>query len=183
MNNLFMFCLAIWLAGMMFGFMSEGKSAFATTSLTAAVTEDDTTINVHTAEPFLSTDFVTLGNEDICYADKTATTFTGLTRGCNDTSISAHPITTRVYSEAGGFINKALSFEISSAFSEGGIIGTAKGLFKSVKAIPDVLRLVAQVIQFDFGYLEGNGVYIKYLLLYPISAGLVFSLVRMALGR
>ena len=183
MNNLFMFCLFVWLAGNSLSFILEGQTGVGSTILTASLTETSSTIAVHSTQGFLDSDFVLIGTEDICYTGITATTFTGLTRGCNDTATGSHNSGVSVYSESTGFINKALGFNIQEVFSDGGVIGFAKGVYKSVGHALDFLRLISRMITWDYAYLEGNGIYIKMFLLYPISGGLVFGLVRMALGR
>ena len=59
-------------------FKREGMNA---TRLTADVQPDDTTINVQSTSAFASSGTIYLGNEAIAYSGKTATSFTGCTRG------------------------------------------------------------------------------------------------------
>ena len=85
--------------------------------------------------------------------------------------------------EAPGVINTLVGFDITSAFSDGGIIGLAKGIYTSAKNLPAFLSAVARMVMWDYSFLDGGFVYIKYLILYPLSAGMVLSFVRLALGR
>ena len=183
MNNLFLFVLIVWIAGQSFSFMMEGSTGITSTILTTTVTESSTTLAVHSTANFLPADFVVIGSEDICYTGITATTFTGLTRGCNGTDTSSHAAGTQVYTEPAGMLNKALGFTERESVSEGGFSGFIKGVTRTVGLPLGYLRLIGQMIIWDYAYLEGAAVYLKYYLLYPLSGVLVLSFVRMALGR
>ena len=184
--NLFMFFVFIFGTVSMISAIVDGHTGLETTSLTQAVTESDTTIHVKTTGPFVSSGVVMIGDETICYTSKTATTFAGVTRG-EDCRISsraqAFPIDQQVMSEAPGVINSLVGFDITSAFADGGFIGLAKGIYTSAKNLPSFLNAVARMIMWDYSFLDGPFVYIKFLVLYPLSAGMVLSFVRLALGR
>ncbi len=183
MNNLFMFGVVVFLAGTFLSFTLEGRTGYATAQLTASLSETATTMTVNSTTGFSTSDFVIIEKEDIGYTGTTATTFTGLTRGFHNTKASGHQSDTRVYSEGSGFIDKAIGFDVAEAFSDGGLLGVLKGTVKTVAQLPDFLRLLARIVIWDYSYLEDSAVYVKYFLLYPLSAGLVFGFFRLALGR
>tara|TARA_R110002020_G_C15993747_1_gene749580 strand:+ start:57 stop:620 length:564 start_codon:yes stop_codon:yes gene_type:complete len=184
--NLFMFFVFIFGCVSVISAIVDGHTGLETTTLTAAVTESDTTIYVKTTDPFVNEGVIMIGDETICYTDKTSTTFTGVTRGedCRSTSrAQAFPVNQQVMSEAPGVINTLVGFDITSAFADGGFIGLAKGIYTSAKNLPSFLNAVARMIVWDYSFLDGPFVYIKFLVLYPLSAGMVLSFVRLALGR
>ena len=76
-----------------------------------------------------------------------------------------------------------MGFDIASAFSDGGIVGLAKGVYTSMKNLPNFLAAADKMVMWDYAFLEGPYVYFKYILLLPLSAGMVLSFIRLALGR
>ena len=67
-----------------------------TTTLDGALTDSATTITVASTTGFDSTGTIFIENEQITYTGTTSTTFTGATRGANDTTASAHDSATQV---------------------------------------------------------------------------------------
>lgn len=63
---------------------------YGSTSLNGSVGASDTTITVGSTGEFSSIGTLRVDGEDICYTGKTATTFTGATRGCNATTATTH---------------------------------------------------------------------------------------------
>ncbi len=63
---------------------------FAQTVLTADVAAGDTTINVKNADDFPEQGRIRIDSEEILYTGKTATTFTGCTRGARETRAVTH---------------------------------------------------------------------------------------------
>jgi hypothetical protein len=59
----------------------EGDTSVATTELTASIDSDDGTINAADTSQFTSSGTLYIGSEEIAYTGKTATSFTGCTRG------------------------------------------------------------------------------------------------------
>lgn len=156
-------------------FVVEGQSAFAATRLTTAIDLEDTSITVTTTSGFLDSDCLFLSNEVVCYSSKTATTFDGLTRGDRDTRAISHAAGTRTYNDASGLLNQVLGFNVQQTLSRAGAI-------QAVVQLPfALLKAFARVITWDFSYLEGPAVYIKYIILYPLSIGFTVSLVQMTL--
>jgi len=70
---------------------------YATTLLTSALTVSATTVNVSSTADFPSGGSLMIGAEEVCYSNKTATSFTGATRGCNSTTAAAHSSGAVVY--------------------------------------------------------------------------------------
>jgi hypothetical protein len=184
--NLFIFFVFAFGASVFLGGVIQGNTGLASTTLTAKISETATTASVHDASGFGTFGQLVIGNETICYTGKTATTLTGLTRGedCRSHSkVASHSSGARVYDEGAGLINTLVGFDIASAFSDGGLTGLVKGTFSSIKQLPAFVSAVARMLMWDSSYLDGPYVYYKYFILYPLSAGLVLSLVRLALGR
>ena len=61
-----------------------------TTNIGAAINATATTLTVDSTADFEDNGFIRIGNEIISYTGKTATSFTGLTRGVSGTTASAH---------------------------------------------------------------------------------------------
>jgi len=74
-----------------------------TTNLDGSLTDSATTITVNSTTGFDSTGTIFIGNEQITYTGTSSTTFTGATRGANDTTAAAHSDDTQVAQfESGG---------------------------------------------------------------------------------
>ena len=69
--------------------MNLGLSS-RTTNIGAAINATATTLTVDSTADFEDNGFIRIGNEIISYTGKTATSFTGLTRGVSGTTASAH---------------------------------------------------------------------------------------------
>lgn len=184
--NLFIFFVFAFTASVFLGGVIQGNTGLATTSLASDMTETDTTATVNATQGFGTFGVIIIGNETVCFTGITSTTITGLTRGedCRSHSkVSTHAVGDRVYSEGPGVINTIIGFDIASAFSDGGFTGLVVGVFKSVVQLPTFVASIARMLMWDAAFLEGPYVYYKYFVLYPLSAGLVLSFVRLALGR
>lgn len=70
--------------------------------LNGAITDSATTITVDDTTGFSSTGTIRIESEDITYTGKTATTFTGCTRGANATTPAAHSDNVRVQGRTDG---------------------------------------------------------------------------------
>jgi len=182
MNNFFMFLLLIFVGGQMLSLFMEGRTGIANTPLLKDITLASTVLDVEDTSGFLSSNFVILGDEDICYTGVTAHSFTGLTRGCNDTDPAIHSAGALVYDEGSGFLNRAVAMQEHEATSEGGFGGWLKGKFRFVGVATSWASMIAQMVAWDYAYLDGLGIFVK-LPLYVLSAGLVFGLFRMVIGR
>ncbi len=70
---------------------------FGSAALNGDHADSATIINVGSTSEFPSTGTIRAGGEDICYSAKTATSFSGVTRGCNGTTAAAHVSGSVVY--------------------------------------------------------------------------------------
>ncbi|MBI5469390.1 MAG: Ig-like domain-containing protein [Deltaproteobacteria bacterium] len=70
---------------------------FGSTALNGDHADSATIINVGSTAEFPSTGTIRVGGEDICYSAKTATSFSGITRGCNGTTAATHVSGSVVY--------------------------------------------------------------------------------------
>lgn len=67
-------------------------------NITGGITATDTTITVNSTAAFPSSGTIKIDNEEINYTAKTATTFTGCTRGANSTAAATHANSANVLS-------------------------------------------------------------------------------------
>lgn len=74
-----------------------GGPFYASTILTSGLNSSSTSIGVSSTADFPSSGTLTIDSEEICYSGKTATAFTGATRGCNGTTAATHSSTSLVY--------------------------------------------------------------------------------------
>ena len=161
----------------------------------------DTTIAVVSVRGFLpGGDRLTIEKESILYTGVENSTavidsrvcpcLTGVVRGSNDytgeeTTAASHkgPVAagvgspprkgTKVYNRGSSVVNQAIGFNIGETSS-------VLGKFKAGFQLPGALvKLVIKLVAWDFAFLEGNYVYFKYLFLYPISAGFVWTVISM----
>ena len=72
------------------------EDEITTTNLDGALTDSATTITVNSTTGFDSTGTIFIGNEQITYTGTSSTTFTGATRGANNTTAAAHSDDTQV---------------------------------------------------------------------------------------
>lgn len=158
----------------------EGEVGLATTSLTVPLSNSATVINVSGTDGFLDADFVTIDSEDICYTTRGDTSFSGLTRGCRNTDAEAHSVGKRVYNDTTGMINRVVGFNIIETLANDGFIS---GSIKLIASIGTVARSIAQMVIWDYSFLEGSLVWFKYIVLYPISAGLIIVLFQLVFRR
>ncbi|MGH7774640.1 MAG: hypothetical protein ACREQA_20645 [Candidatus Binatia bacterium] len=181
MTNIFMFFLFSYLSAIVLSFTLEGVTGLATATLTANIDADDTTFAVDSTDNWLTSDHFNVDAEIVCYSGKTATSFTGLTRGCKNTTPGAHTAGTRIYNEGTNVANQAIGFNIVQTISDDGVFF---GTIKVITHLPQMLaRIVIKLIMWDFSFLTGAAVYIKYLILYPLSGGLIISLVQLIFRR
>ena len=184
--NLFMFFIMAFIGGAVLNGIMEGNTGLGTTELSAALTATATSMTVRDTAGLRDAGLIQIDDETICYTGTTSTTITGLTRGAecrSHSKVASHSSGARVYSEAPGIINTIVGFDIASAFSDGGLVGLAKGVYTSFKNLPGFMQAMARMIMWDYEFLTGPYVYVKYFLLFVFSGGLVLAGVRLALGR
>ena len=180
MVNLFQFFLFTYIAGQILSFTIDGTTGLGATELAAALTKTATTATVHSTDLFLDADHFIIGSESICYTGKTATTFSGLTRGCRESSAAAHGNGSRVYGEAAGLINQVIGFNLLQTLSSDGLI--IGGIKVAVQLPGAVAHVFTKLVMWDFAYFAGPAVYVQYLF-FALSGGLVLSLALVVLRR
>lgn len=148
----------------------EGEGGPAATSLTSDLDSGATTLNVTSTKDFLDVDYVWVGDEKITYAAKTPTQFTGCVRGVDGTAASYHKSGYKVYSESSNVMYNMLGFNV-------GVSNTVLGTFTTLtQTVLRVVRVIPRTIAWDYSFLSGNLTLVKYIILYPLSAGLIFTL-------
>ena len=180
MSNWVVFMVFTFITMQILSLILEGEVGIVTAQLQSGVGNTTTTLVVNSTDGFIDSDFVILGNEEICYEGKTATTFTGLTRGCRGTDVEDHRAGVRVYNDSTGLMNRMIGFNILQTLANDGFIA---GTLKVITNVPTIARSFAQMAIWDYSMYEGQMVYFKYIVLYPISAGLIFMLFRLVLRR
>lgn len=93
-----------------------GGGGYAVTSLTADIDADDVTLPVVSTSGFLdSADYVEFSSgEKVLYTSITPNSFTGCTRGYEDTTPEVYPEGTAVYTTSTATINYAMGFNIAA---------------------------------------------------------------------
>jgi hypothetical protein len=79
------------------GFYGIYSSKATTINIVGGISASDTTITVTSTAAFDSTGHLYIGSEEITFTGKTATTFTGCTRGANSTTAAIHANGATVY--------------------------------------------------------------------------------------
>jgi len=190
-TNLFMFFVFATLCAAILDGVMGGTTGMSTSILTTDLSATGTTANVQNAKFFEPAPaVVTIGDELMCYSGKTDTTLTGLTRGkrcatnAKTTSVVAeHLAGRRVYSEAPGMFNEIIGFDVGASFSEGGFSGAIRGIVSTIRLAPEFIFILARMIMWDFSFLTGPYVYVRYLVLGALSGGLVLGGIKLVLGR
>ena len=182
MNRQLVFFLLVFIWGSVLSFMMAGEVSVAATTLAAYMNASDTSMTVVSTSGFLSTNGrIVVDSEIMAYTGSTDTTFTGLRRGQLASDPSSHVTGTNVYSETSGFLNKFVTFNVAETLADDGFI---IGSIRSVIGVAGMfVNGIAMIVTWDFAFLEGHGAWVKYLLLYPLSAGLVVSFVSWVFRR
>ena len=105
----------------LFNAAMAGGGGVGATTLTTAMTTTSTVINVVSTTGFLTSDVLVVDNEQIAYSGTTPTTFTGLSRGYNNTSPAAHNSGRNIYTQETNIINEALGFNVATTSSTSGV--------------------------------------------------------------
>ncbi len=173
--------MTLFIVGTILSFSVDGEFGIAGTSLSTSIDENDTTVTVADTTGFLTADYIVIGEENLCYTGTTATTFTGVTRGCRETTAESHAAGVAVYNEGSNVVNTMVGFNIAESMSTAGVIRVP---FMLATTIP---RTFAKIITWDYSYLEGNLwglqlVYVKFVFFYPFSAAFIIALVIMLIN-
>jgi hypothetical protein len=182
MNKLLAFFTFVFVCGNILSFSLEGAQGLAATTLSTAIDDDDTAIPVVSASGFLSSDRIFVDNEIVVYtAHETPcvtaphagepSCFTGAVRGSRSTESASHNSGVKVFSRTTGVVNQLVGFNIAETSSTSGILRTI------IIAPLALAKAVAKVTTWDYSFLEGDFVWIKYIVLYPLSAGFIWTVV------
>lgn len=168
--------MVAFLFGSIFHGVMEGGGGVNVTRLAVDHTAAVTTLTVTNTDGFLSASYVQIGNEKITYTGKTDTTFTGCTRGADDTTATTHASGSKAYSPEADVLNSALGYNIATTGATIGAIDIPimLGRFFTVT--------VPRLITWDFAWLKAQPglAYLRYVLM-AISVGfLIYVAFRVA---
>lgn len=166
----------------LFAHLIEGESGIGSARTTHPVAVSDTVIHVSSLSGFPNRmASARVGGEDISYAG----TGTSASDGCTEeppcllmvsrgTAAAAHAEGTPVLTEAAADLNSVAAFRIGEVDS---IWGTLTYPFQLAGVFG---RFVAKTVVWDYDFLEGGlGLWVKIIILYPLSAATVFALLRL----
>ena len=160
--------------GILVGVIAGGGGIVSTT-LAANITATNTTIPVLDTTDFLDSDYVMCGSEKIFYSGKTDTTFTGCTRGYDETTEAIHIIGSSVYTADASAINYAMGFNIVAVQDSLG--------WAAILAIPLMffIRTIPHIIQMTNNLLTGDLAIIGWFF-YAMIAGFIITLAMAIIG-
>lgn len=171
------FALISWLSGL---FSGDGGTQAAV--LTAPMSASDVVVNVDSTEGFQSSGYAMIQNETVTFTGKTATSFTGLSRGIENTVATGHPLVSnglrvKFYTEDAGGLNKAMGFDAGAIMASNGIVGIPVILW-------DFFAItLPMVISWDnLSWMTGQLAYIRTILII-VSAGLTIALALIGLNN
>jgi len=164
------FMVFIYINLTLLALVGEGVFGVATTTLTGSLTASATTINVGSTTDFLAMNTIWIDDEEILFTGKTATSFTGVSRGANGTKAASHTSGRAVYSEPAGIVNQVAGFNVAAAT-------TTLGTLKTIVLFPSAMAgTAARVLTWNYSWLDGRWSYLRYGFLYPLNAVFVVSL-------
>jgi len=155
-------------ASILTGILASG-GGLATSPLDGDIDAVTDVVTVDSTDMFLDNDYMTVGDEQILYTGRTATEFTGCTRGCNGTTATSHADGDNVYTSNASTINSALGFNVAATAATYG--------FLSVVVIPFnfFTHTLPQLIAWNFSFLQGELAWVSYFF-FAVSIGLVVVL-------
>jgi hypothetical protein len=182
MGKLLTFFLIIFSIGTIMSATIEQESAFAVTTLSADMTNGSIAdIQVASTDDFLDSDYIWIEGERIYYASKddTTDTFSGIVRAQADDNneggtASAHSAGAKVMNDEASVLNLMIGYNIMGTKTELGLLDAPK----MVTAI--FTRALPKIMMWDYSYLQGDLVYLKYALLYPLSIGFLIAFIGWA---
>lgn len=175
MNKLIAFFLVMLIGcGILVGIMAGGGGV-TTTVLAENVTANATALVVTNTTNFLDEDYVIIQSEKVFYTGTTPTSFTGCTRGYDDTTASAHEEGVQVYTATASGLNYALGFNIVAVQDELG--------WAAIIAIPLMffVRTIPQIVRMSTTLLTGDLAIISWFF-YAIIAAFIVTLAMTLIG-
>lgn len=163
----------VWMFVCIAGGVVEGDVNVASTSLTAAIDDDDDTIPVSSTVGFSEPGVIVIGDERIAYSSITAFSFgetlgSPLVRGADDTKAIAHTIGSGVRTVEGGMMNTAVTYNIA-------VIADASGLWGAVTIVLALLRIIGSFLILPISFL-GTDLAIIGVIWWAMVAGMIISL-------
>ena len=152
----------VWLFVVIGGGIYQGATvAVATTTLTADITSGSATITVRSTNGFPDSGIITILDERIAYASKTATTFKGnlaqpLVRGAQSTTAVAHVIGERARTVESSMLNQSLAYKLA-------VLSDASGLIAFVTIPFNFISLIISFFTLPLGFLGTDFELISYL--------------------
>jgi len=175
----------LFITGTMLSFMLDGGSGIASTDLAADISATEQYIPLTEETGFMASDVrIFIGDEQLSYTSLNTSPGTcgtqsppcmdtGLAgRGYNGTSNVAHTAGTKVYSESMGVLNDML------AFRQGEMTTVWGKVTFPISAASAFGNFISKAVMWDYAFLEGNGMYIKVIFLYPLSVMMILGLAR-----
>lgn len=161
----------------------EGEGAFASTTLTTAISDVSVTAQVSSTTGFPGVSapdshrVFLIGEEEIMYGNRTSTSFTGLTRGYNSTTAAYHAATssggspTMVMSQETSLLNTLMGFKVVTT---SGVWGKMTSL---IEFVGTWLKSIPKFLMWDYPFLDGSMFGIPFAMVKPflwaISAAFV----------
>lgn len=176
MVNFWMGALFVYIGAMLWSLTMESQSFIGATALTSAVSASAGTLNVGDTGSFPSSGVRGfMGKEEFSWTGTTSTSFTGVTRGINSTSPTVHVSGIRVYNETSGLVNLGIDFNVIEFSESNSVVDNIIEVARSpVEVFGMFIKLLAKLLLWDYGWLEGDMVILKYFL-YVFGAGLLLS--------
>lgn len=177
--------LFFWTIGQVISFMLEGTSGLSATSLTADITATSLYIPIASANGLPASDErVFIEDEEIRYDAIQATAdancpsppclvLSADDRGINDTDADSHAAGTRLLWETGGLLNQVVGFRVGNVDT---VLGPVPFIVQNAMVLG---KFIARMVTWDWSIFEGNAVYVKYLVLYPLSGAMVVAIVSL----
>ena len=150
MSKLITFFLFLFIGAAMLSAIMEGGGGIVAVELATAINATSTIIEVASTENYLDADYLVIGNEKILYTGKTATTFTGGSRGYGGTEATAHAAGAMVYTADASAVNNALGFSIAATADSMGLWATLTiPFYFFTKTVP-------RIVMMNFSFLTGQ---------------------------
>jgi len=147
----------------------ENGGGLAATKLDGALSNNATTINVESTVGFLTADAIVIEEEKVTYTGKTATSFTGCTRGYQATDAMTHEDGRFAYTLSTNILNQSLGFNIMSTGATVGVVSVIGLTWNFMwEALPNL-------VIWDFAFLQGQMVILRVILM-AVSIGLIVTL-------
>ena len=174
----FMFSICTYLAS-----VAEGGGGIAVTYLTADVTATEIGhIHVAATGDFLGAShaypaYIVIGDEILTYEDKTSSIqFSTLARGQSDPTSSTAATTPAIH-HAGDKVRTIAVGAMDSFMNQQITSSTAGfGAFQAFTFVGKMFTNMPKFLAWNYSFLSGPMVFLKYFILYPLSIGFVFCI-------